>query len=146
MARYRMSPYLAEAATHTCSHLRRATAACDSQFRRPARRANSAQAVICQSSSTTSRDRTDVPQGDWAAAEALLIKETFQRQMGCSLSLVSTLKVRLGQTWSVQPRGRYRTGFVLCCGPLCPHSMCVCQPSTLSAKLKKRTPAGDSRF
>jgi hypothetical protein len=32
--------------------------------------------------------------GDWAAAERLLLQETFTRGMGCSLSLVSALKVR----------------------------------------------------
>lgn len=32
--------------------------------------------------------------GDWAAAERLLLQETFARGMGCSLSLVSALKVR----------------------------------------------------
>ena len=32
--------------------------------------------------------------GDWSAAEDLLIRETFQRQLGCTLSLVSSLKAR----------------------------------------------------
>lgn len=31
--------------------------------------------------------------GDWVAAEDALIRETFQRQLGCTLSLVSSLKV-----------------------------------------------------
>lgn len=31
--------------------------------------------------------------GDWAAAERLLLQETFTRGMGCGLSLVSALKV-----------------------------------------------------
>ena len=32
--------------------------------------------------------------GDWSTAEDLLIRETFQRQLGCTLSLVSSLKAR----------------------------------------------------
>lgn len=35
--------------------------------------------------------------GDWAAAERLLLQETFTRGMGCSLSLVSALKARTPQ-------------------------------------------------
>ncbi len=30
---------------------------------------------------------------DWVRAEELLIQETFRRQLGCSLSLLSSLKV-----------------------------------------------------
>ena len=33
--------------------------------------------------------------GDWATAERMLLKETFQRQIGCTLSLMSSMTVRL---------------------------------------------------